>query len=78
MNKFGDFRESYLLERNALLSMYKNYDDESLARALPAAHGARRARGRSPAPASTRTVLDLQRSPGGDDARTHRRSRRWR
>ncbi len=37
MKKFGNFREQYLLERNALLSMYKNYDDESLARALPAA-----------------------------------------
>lgn len=37
MKKFGNYRESYLLERNALLSMYKNYDDETLARALPAA-----------------------------------------
>lgn len=37
MKKFGNYRESYLLERNALLSMYKNYEDETLARALPAA-----------------------------------------
>ena len=37
MKKFGNYRESYLLERNALLSMYKNFDDESLAKALPAA-----------------------------------------
>lgn len=37
MKKFGNYRESYLLERNALLSMFKNYDDETLARALPAA-----------------------------------------
>jgi len=37
IKKFGSFRESYLLERNALLTMYKNYDDASLAKALPAA-----------------------------------------
>ncbi len=67
MNKFGDFREAYLLERNALLSMVKNYDDETLARVLPAAMAlsVRRSIARSDADA---TVLDLQRSPGGDDA----------
>lgn len=37
MKKFGNYRETYLLERNALLSMVKNYDDDSLARTLPAA-----------------------------------------
>lgn len=37
MQKFGNYREAYLLERNALMAMYKNYDDESLAKALPAA-----------------------------------------
>ena len=37
MKKFGDYRESYLLERNALLSLYKNYEDETLRVALPAA-----------------------------------------
>ena len=31
MEKFGDFREQYLLERNALYTLYKNLDDESLA-----------------------------------------------
>jgi len=30
MNKFGSFRELYLLERNALFTLYKNLDDESL------------------------------------------------
>ncbi|MCL1899341.1 MAG: glycosyltransferase, partial [Promicromonosporaceae bacterium] len=35
--KFGEYREVYLLERNALLTIYKNLDDESLAKALPAA-----------------------------------------
>ncbi|MCC2320205.1 glycosyltransferase [Cellulomonas xiejunii] len=66
MKKFGDFRESYLLERNALLSIYKNYDDESLARALPAAMAlsVRRSLARAGVDA---TALDLQRSPGGDD-----------
>jgi GT2 family glycosyltransferase/glycosyltransferase involved in cell wall biosynthesis len=69
MRKFGNFRESYLLERNALLSMYKNYDDESLARMLPAAMAlaVRRSIARTGVDA---TVLDLGRSPGGDDVGT--------
>lgn len=69
MRKFGSFRESYLLERNALMSLYKNYDDASLARALPAALAlaVRRSVARSGADTS---VLDLQRSPGGDDVGT--------
>jgi len=37
MNKFGNFREEYLLERNALYSLYKNLDDESLAQVFPGA-----------------------------------------
>ena len=66
MKKFGSFRESYLLERNALLAMYKNYDDVSLAKALPAAMAlaVRRSIARTGLDASS---LDLQRSPGGDD-----------
>ncbi|WP_250442507.1 glycosyltransferase [Actinotalea sp. C106] len=66
MKKFGNFRESYLLERNALLMMYKNYDDASLARALPAAMAlaVRRSVARTELDA---TMLDLQRSPGGDE-----------
>jgi GT2 family glycosyltransferase len=69
MKKFGNYRESYLLERNALLSMYKNLDDESLARALPAAMAlsVRRSLARTGTDASS---LDLQRSPGGDDVPT--------
>ncbi len=66
MKKFGNFRESYLLERNALLTMYKNYDDESLARALPAAMALAVRRSMARADVDT-SVLDLQRSPGGDD-----------
>ena len=66
MKKFGNFRETYLLERNALLAMYKNYDDVSLAKALPAAMAltVRRSIARAGLDASS---LDLQRSPGGDD-----------
>ncbi len=37
MRKYGNFRETYLLERNALLAMVKNYSDETLAQVLPAA-----------------------------------------
>jgi len=37
MARFGSWREHYLLERNALFTIYKNYDDENLARVLPAA-----------------------------------------
>ncbi|MCL3862715.1 glycosyltransferase [Actinotalea sp. K2] len=69
MNKFGSFRESYLLERNALLAIYKNYDDESLAKALPAAMAlaVRRSFART---GTDTTALDLQRSPGGDESGT--------
>lgn len=65
MKKFGNYRESYLLERNALLSMYKNLGEEALAKALPAAMAlaVRRSVARTDLDA---TQLDLQRSPGGD------------
>ena len=37
MKNYGTWREHYLLERNALFTLYKNYDDERLARVLPGA-----------------------------------------
>ena len=37
MNSYGQWLEHFLLERNALVSLYKNFGDEWLARALPAA-----------------------------------------
>jgi GT2 family glycosyltransferase len=37
MERFGDWHHQYLLERNALFTIFKNYDDESLRVALPAA-----------------------------------------
>ena len=64
MKKFGNFRESYLLERNALLSMYKNYDDESLAACAARGHGAGRAPVGRAHGRRRRRALDLQRSPG--------------
>jgi hypothetical protein len=64
MNKFGNFREEYLLERNALYTLYKNLDDESLARVFPASLllAVRRAIGRGKLDS---TSLDL-RVPGDD------------
>lgn len=66
MAKFGNYRETFLLERNALMGMVKNYEDGSLARTLPAALALAVARsvergGVDPG------ALDLKRSPGGDD-----------
>ncbi|SDZ41364.1 glycosyltransferase [Herbiconiux ginsengi] len=37
MTRFGGYRESYLLERNALFTLYKNAGEEQLRAALPAA-----------------------------------------
>lgn len=37
MKSFGNFREEYLLERNALFTLYKNLGDEELAQVFPAA-----------------------------------------
>lgn len=34
MSKLGAWREQFLLERNALMMIYKNYDDENLAKLL--------------------------------------------
>src|SRR5690606_785786 len=67
--KFGEYREAYLLERNALMSLYKNLDDASLARALPGALAlaVRRSIARTDTDAS---VLDLQRSPAGEREET--------
>jgi GT2 family glycosyltransferase/glycosyltransferase involved in cell wall biosynthesis len=65
MNKFGNFRETYLLERNALYTLYKNLDDESLAQVFPGALllATRRAVARG---GHDSTSLDI-RVPGNDD-----------
>jgi hypothetical protein len=68
MNKFGNFREEYLLERNALYTLYKNLDDESLEQVFPGALllAVRRAVARGKLDSA---ALDL-RNPGGDDEPT--------
>jgi GT2 family glycosyltransferase/glycosyltransferase involved in cell wall biosynthesis len=62
---FGDFKEQYLLERNALYSIYKNFESSTLVDNLPAALAlaVRRSidKGRLDS-----EQLDLRR-PGGDD-----------
>jgi GT2 family glycosyltransferase/glycosyltransferase involved in cell wall biosynthesis len=72
MKKFGQWRERYLLERNALMALYKNLEDATLARVLAPAMALAIRRtialgGDDP------TVLDLQRtpsSPGGEAGET--------
>ncbi|TFC19195.1 glycosyltransferase [Cryobacterium algoritolerans] len=68
MNKFGNFRETYLLERNALYTLYKNLDDESLAQVFPGALllATRRAVARG---GLDSTSLDI-RVPGNDEEST--------
>ncbi|HEY8281820.1 MAG TPA: glycosyltransferase [Leifsonia sp.] len=65
MNKFGNFREEYLLERNALYTLYKNLGDEFLTDTFAGALllAVRRGIGRG---GLDSTVFDL-RKPGGDD-----------
>ncbi len=65
MSKFGAFKETYLLERNALFTMYKNLGQESLHENLAAALAltARRAVARGELDS---TSLDL-RNGGSDD-----------
>jgi GT2 family glycosyltransferase/glycosyltransferase involved in cell wall biosynthesis len=64
MSSFGAFKEQYLLERNALFTLYKNLGEEALAHALPAtlALAVRRAVARGELDS---TELDL-RKHGGD------------
>ena len=52
--KFKNWREQYLLERNALFTIYKNYDDDNCRRA-PGGDGAVRCGEASRSEASTRT-----------------------
>lgn len=64
MDAFGSYKETYLLERNALYTLYKNLEERSLHEALPAAMAlaVRRAITRSKLDS---TSFDL-RKPGGD------------
>lgn len=64
--KFGSYREQYLLARNSLLTLYKNFSDEMLAKVLAptlllAVRNSVRLGGLDG------DALDLQLAPGGDD-----------
>ncbi|MEO6715336.1 MAG: glycosyltransferase family 2 protein, partial [Mycobacteriales bacterium] len=69
MKKFGQWREDFLLERNALFSMVKNFDDETLGRVLPAALGLAVRRGVARGDVDT-SVLDLATGAGREDEET--------
>lgn len=69
VGRFGPWREHYLLERNALFTIYKNYDDDTLARVLPAAMALAIRRGISQG-GDDPSVLDLARSTTVDEADT--------
>ncbi len=64
MKEFGSYKESYLLERNALFTLYKNLGDEALPDALAGALALAVRRGVTKAGADT-AAFDL-RIPGGD------------
>ncbi len=68
MGAFGQFREQYLLERNALFTLYKNLGDDALAETLPAAMAlsVRRALARG---AVDSTTLDI-RAPRDEEPTT--------
>jgi GT2 family glycosyltransferase/glycosyltransferase involved in cell wall biosynthesis len=67
--KFGTFREQYLLARNSLVTIYKNFGEETLRKVLAPAmllnvHESVLVGGADP------EALDLERRPGGDDEPT--------
>ena len=68
MTPFGEFKETYLLERNALYTQYKNLGEDALGRALPAtlALAVRRSVVRGELDS---TSLDLRKA-GGDGTET--------
>jgi GT2 family glycosyltransferase/glycosyltransferase involved in cell wall biosynthesis len=68
MAAFGPYKETYLLERNALFTLYKNIGEESLGEALPAAMALSVRRGITRGEHDS-TSFDL-RKPGGDKEET--------
>lgn len=70
MRSFGEYREKFLLERNALILLYKNLDEKNLGKFLAGALGlaARRAVSVSGLDSSS---YDIRRSEGGPDEFTN-------
>lgn len=66
MKRYGNWYERFLLNRNALFTIYKNYGDANLARALPATLLLTVRRG-SALGHVDRHALDLERGPELDD-----------
>jgi GT2 family glycosyltransferase len=66
MGRFGEWRERFLLERNALMCMIKNYDDQRLTRILPAALALAVRRGVTRG-GDDPGVLDLARGSGDEE-----------
>jgi GT2 family glycosyltransferase len=66
MTRYESWWEQYLLERNALFTIYKNYDEQNLARVLPAALMLAVRRGVTLGGVDTH-ALDLARRTDGDD-----------
>jgi GT2 family glycosyltransferase len=65
MERLGSYFESYLLARNAIYTVYKNYDDQNLARILPATVLLTLRRGTAVG-GLDRHALDLARGPADD------------
>ncbi len=66
MDRYGDWHHQYLLERNALFTIFKNYSAETLRAALPGALMTAIRRG-VVLGRDDSTVLDLRRHPAPDD-----------
>ena len=67
VDRYGSWRENYLLERNALFTIYKNYDEAHLRSALPAAI-LLAIRRRIVTGQDDPDTLDLRHNPGGDES----------
>ncbi|MDP9117101.1 MAG: glycosyltransferase [Actinomycetota bacterium] len=67
MKNFGEYSEWFLLERNSLMTLYKNVSDEALGRLLAPAMALAIRRSLALGDADT-AVLDLEQGLGGDSA----------
>jgi GT2 family glycosyltransferase/glycosyltransferase involved in cell wall biosynthesis len=69
MSSYGSFKESYLLERNALFTQFKNLGDEALATLLPATMALAVRRGVAKGGLDS-TVFDLRKNAGNEPEMT--------